>query len=233
MQPSAGIVDGVLSSAAGAVSSVIRLNIYLADRYMSMLDGLLQRTEGGEHRSLADKSVPENGKASSQENVNSLGLSTRGMLLTFLVNVVLFVLLMLFFEFNRHYKQIFLKRYQNKFIKAGRVPDKPPDHMCGWLVALWSVPEEPDFLNMVGLDAYVLLRFHVLCLKLSVFVSFWGYAILLPTYCTVPTDLVEWDKVCYPPTYPPTLTIACTHTYIYTHISSLTISVRTLFLPMK
>lgn len=195
MQFPAAIVDELRTSAAGALSGVIRLNIYFADRYMDMLDRLLLRTESSVQRVLVDKSVPENGKASSQENVNSLGLSTRGMLLTFLVNVVLFVLLMLFFEFNRHYKQIFLKRYQNKFIKTGRVPEKPPDHMFGWLVALWTVPEEPDFLNMVGLDAFVLLRFHVLCIKLSVFVSFWGYAILLPTYCTVPTDLVEWDKV--------------------------------------
>lgn len=96
--------------------------------------------------------------------VTQLNLSTDGMVLTLIVNVGIFCILLMFFEANRLYKQIFQKRLQKRFINTGRVPAEPPDHIFGWFTAIWKVPEY-EFLNMVGLDAYMLLRYHVLCIK--------------------------------------------------------------------
>ena len=115
--------------------------------------------------------------------VQALNLSTEGMVLTLTVNVVIFVLLLFFFEKNRFYKQIFLKRYQKRFTETGRVPPEPSDIFLGWLIAIYRV-EEYEILTMVGLDAYMLMRFHVLCFKLSVFLSIWGLIVLVPTYGT-------------------------------------------------
>lgn len=42
-------------------------------------------------------------------------LTTSGVIDTFLINIVVFVVLMVIFEYNRFYKQIYLKRMQNKF----------------------------------------------------------------------------------------------------------------------
>lgn len=67
--------------------------------------------------------------------------STSSMLYTLGINLGLFVFFIFFFEANRHYKQIFLKRMQKRFIKAGRVPPEPPDYTLGWLVAIWRVSE--------------------------------------------------------------------------------------------
>lgn len=52
---------------------------------------------------------------------------------------------------------------------------------------------------MVGLDAYMCLRFIVVCYKLSLFLSFWGLLVLLPLYCTVKpvnpkATIIAWDK---------------------------------------
>lgn len=96
--------------------------------------------------------------ATQDPSVKTLNLSTSGMILTLIVNVVIFVLLLggiysiifysltgLFscslthsvFETYRFYKQIFLKRYQNRYINSMRVPHKPPNHLFGWFIALW------------------------------------------------------------------------------------------------
>ncbi len=91
-------------------------------------------------------------------------LTTTSMLYTLGINLALFVFFLVFFETNRKYKQIYLKRYQARFIDIGQVPPQPPDYMFGWLVAIWRVPEV-DVLHMVGLDAYMLLRYQVICIK--------------------------------------------------------------------
>ena len=53
--------------------------------------------------------------------------TTMSMIYTFVICIILFLFLLIFFEFNRHYKQIFLKRYQKRFIDIGQVPPQPPD----------------------------------------------------------------------------------------------------------
>ena len=114
----------------------------------------------------------------SSDAVARLNLSTDGMIVTLIANIGIFSVLLLFFEANRLYKQIFQKRLQKKFISTGRVPKEPPDYFFGWLVAIWKVPEY-EFLNMVGLDAYMLMRYHVLCIKVS-FAAQHTHAHLLP-----------------------------------------------------
>lgn len=47
---------------------------------------------------------------------------------------------------------------------------------------------------MVGLDAYMYLRYIKICLKLSVFLTFWGLLVLVPVYRTNHTTAVSpWD----------------------------------------
>ena len=122
----------------------------------------------------------------------SKNLTLGGMLTTLIASVILLVALVILFEYSRHYKQIFLKRYQKRFINIGRVPSQPPDHYFGWLVAIWNVSES-EVLHMVGLDAYMCLRFNVLCIKMATFFSICGLIILLPIYATIPNSLSEWD----------------------------------------
>lgn len=56
------------------------------------------------------------------------------------------------------------------------------------------VPEE-DILHMVGLDAYMLIRYHIVSIKLCIFLSFWGLIVLLPMYYTVhSSSLSGWGK---------------------------------------
>ena len=108
--------------------------------------------------------------ASTVHKGSDLNLSTRGMIYTLVINIIMFVMLLLFFDFNRHYRQIFLKRMQKRFIDIGRVPKMPAKHMFGWLVAVFKVPEL-EVLHMVGLDGYMLLRYHTICIKFSLFAS--------------------------------------------------------------
>ena len=91
-------------------------------------------------------------------------LSTMSMIYTLVINFVLFVGFIVFFEYSRHYKQIFLKRYQRRFIDLGQVPPQPSEQWFGWLIAIWRITEI-EVLDMVGLDAYMFLRFHVICIK--------------------------------------------------------------------
>ena len=52
---------------------------------------------------------------------------------------------------------------------------------------------ELDVLRMVGLDAYMLLRYQTICYKLSLFMCFWGILVLVPLYSTAATQS-EWNK---------------------------------------
>ena len=110
-------------------------------------------------------------------------ISTMGMITTLAINIGVFIAIQGLFEVNRFYKQIYLKRLQKRFEDIGRVPPIPPHHVFGWLRAIYAV-SEMDILRMVGLDAYMLLRYHVVCWKLALFMSFWGIIALVPIYST-------------------------------------------------
>lgn len=109
----------------------------------------------------------------SNHNKNNLDLSTKGMIYTLIINIFMFTFLLCFFEANRFYRQIFLKRFQKRFIDIGRVPPIPPKRMFGWLVAIFRVAEL-EVLHMVGLDGYMLLRYHTVCLKFTLFATVIG-----------------------------------------------------------
>lgn len=99
----------------------------------------------------------------------------------------------MYIQTTRFYKQIFLKRLQRRFIVTGRVPENPPDSWFGWLRAINEV-SEGDIMTMVGLDAYMYLRYIKICLKLSVFLSFWGLLVLVPIYSVYPKKFgSHWD----------------------------------------
>lgn len=120
-------------------------------------------------------------------------LDTMSMVYTLIINIVLFIFFLVFFEYNRHYKQIFLKRYQKRFIDIGQVPPQPSDRSLGWFFAIWSIPEI-DVLHMVGLDAYMLLRYQAICIKVGLFLTFFGLIFLVPIYATADGNLTEWDR---------------------------------------
>eukprot|EP01035_Chromulina_nebulosa_P020397 gene20397-26468_t len=120
----------------------------------------------------------------SSSNLSSPAASTtRGMIYTLLINLVAICIIIAVFESNRSLKQIFQKRFQRRFVESGRIPPEPSPRIFGWLFEIMKV-EEIEVLHMVGLDAYMLLRYHVLCLKLCLFITFWGLVVLLPTYGT-------------------------------------------------
>ena len=111
---------------------------------------------------------------------------------TIILNIVLFAIWMFIFERYRTYKQIYIKRLQPRFEEIGRVPPEPPSSLFGWFFAINTI-NELDVLRMVGLDAYMLLRYHVVCYKLALFLSFWGLLLLVPLYSTVAADSA-WDR---------------------------------------
>ena len=118
---------------------------------------------------MAPPKAPDPGSMPQRDH-NNLDLSTRGMIYTLIINVCLFTFFLFFFDANRKYKQIYLKRLQKRFIDIGRVPPNPPEHLFGWLVALMRIPEI-DVLQMVGLDAYMCMRYQVVCLKFCLFTT--------------------------------------------------------------
>ena len=111
---------------------------------------------------------------------------------TIILNLVLFGVWMFIFERYRTYKQIYIKRLQPRFEDISRVPPEPPKSLFGWFFAINAI-SELDVLRMVGLDAYMLLRYHVVCYKLALFLSFWGLLLLVPLYSTVAADSA-WDR---------------------------------------
>jgi len=140
------------------------------------------------------------GSSPNQDKINPLDvqnqnsnehLSTDGTFWTLGINMAMFGIFCLIFEANRFYPQIYLKRCVKKFIESSRVPPRPSESTFGWLWNLWQVSEE-DLLGMVGLDGYMLLRFHIVCLKLCCFLSFWGLLVLTPLYSTAAITST-WD----------------------------------------
>jgi hypothetical protein len=162
-----------------------------------LLDPLRQKLRGVNQDPIHGRFL-QNGPDPTQPSIDGAGdnpnqhLSTGGLFVTLVINVIIFAIIQVIFEINRFYKQIYLKRLQKRFEDTGRVPPVPPDHIFGWLVAITHV-SEMDVLRMVGLDAYMLLRFHVVCYKLALFLSFWGMLVLIPLYSSANSN-PRWDR---------------------------------------
>ena len=73
------------------------------------------------------------------------------------------------------------------------MPPLPPKHVIGWLVTTLQISEN-RVLQMVGLDGYVLLRFHVVCFKFACFLTFWGFLVLIPVYTTASNQDESWTR---------------------------------------
>jgi hypothetical protein len=112
---------------------------------------------------------------------------------TVIINVIIFLLLITLFEINRHFKSIYFPRLQSKFIRAKRVPVEPAWYPFAWIVEIIKVTEE-DLLRMVGLDAYMMIRYLSICFRSSLFLSFFGVVVLVPVYATAGGQEVAWNK---------------------------------------
>ncbi len=89
---------------------------------------------------------------------------TDGLKYTLYINFVIFGSLLILFEVVRNIKQMFLKRMTLKLEKANRVPSAPPKNFLGWIHHIMQI-SEIEFLHMVGLDGYMLMRFIKICFK--------------------------------------------------------------------
>jgi hypothetical protein len=120
--------------------------------------------------------------SNSTNNNDDDGVSQKSSLAyTLSLNLIIFAGLILFFELNRNLPRLFLKRLRKTFEIEDRVPGRPPRHLFGWIRHVMAV-SNGEFLRMIGLDGYMLLRFVLVCFKFCSFGSFFGLIILVPLY---------------------------------------------------
>ncbi|CAM9522137.1 unnamed protein product, partial [Ectocarpus sp. 6 AP-2014] len=118
-----------------------------------------------------------NGTTANTE-ISSQGLSE--FLTTLLLSAVLGLGLWLLFEIKRNKRSVYAPR-------PAKLPHRaPPALAYGPLRWVWTVATLPgsDTLRLAGkcMDAYCLLRFIYLCLRICLFSSFWGMLVLTPVY---------------------------------------------------
>ena len=99
----------------------------------------------------------------TDDTVNSYQ-DSNSLINTLSVNSIIFAVILVIFEIFRHIKIVFLKRLTKKFISTSRVPPLPPKHPFGWIVAIANVSDD-ELIRMVGLDAYMLLRYIIVCFR--------------------------------------------------------------------
>lgn len=118
---------------------------------------------------------------------------TGQMINTLYLNAILFCVLLALFEICRHMRSIYLNRCTKRFKKTGRVPPPPSAYPFGWIIAITKVSDE-QFLSMVGLDGYMMMRYITICCRIGYFFSFWGLFVLVPVYYSAPGKLTGWDS---------------------------------------
>jgi len=84
--------------------------------------------------------------------------TTTTFLTTLYLNIGIFFFLIAVFEFNRHLKSIYFKRLTHRFQSTNRVPAAPSKYPFSWIYEVSRVSEE-EVLRMVGLDAYMMVRY--------------------------------------------------------------------------
>lgn len=130
----------------------------------------------------------------SNSTSNDDGVSQKSSLTyTLSLNVIIFAGLILFFELNRSLPRLFLKRLRRSFEVEDRVPGRPPRHLFGWVRHVMAV-SSGEFLRMIGLDGYMLLRFVLVCFKFCSFGSFFGLLVLVPIYGHGNQGLGGWQQ---------------------------------------
>ena len=152
-----------------------------------MADFLITWFFTASQRHLQQRDVPQ-----SDDSIASLA-ETQGLLNTLYINLILFTFFMTFFEVNRHMRSTYLKRVTKRFQRCNRVPEAPSNFPFAWIMTVLDVEEE-DFLRMVGLDGYMLMRYINVCFRMSVFFTIWGLMALVPVYGHAPGRHVGWNK---------------------------------------
>lgn len=84
--------------------------------------------------------------------------ATRSLLHTLAMNTLVFICLILLFEFVRHLKAIHLKRATTKLLQSKRTPPIPSTYLFSWVFSVIKISDD-ELLHMVGLDGYMLLRY--------------------------------------------------------------------------
>lgn len=112
---------------------------------------------------------------------------------TLYINVFIFMSLSAVFELMRHMKSIYMNRLSRKFIESNRVPNKPQPYPFAWIWTIMMISQE-DFLRMVGLDGYMLMRYLIVCFRVACFYSFWGVALMAPIYSYGEGALAGWNR---------------------------------------
>ena len=153
---------------------------------------------------------------STQDDDLNTTSQTDSLISTLYVNLIIFCILMALFEINRHFKSIYFPRLQSRFKvsrcclkhsstlsvtlifyvnyqKSKRVPMEPSWYPFAWLYEISKVSED-DLLKMIGLDAYMLMRYLNVCFRSSVFLSFFGVVVLVPVYATAGGTSIAWNK---------------------------------------
>jgi len=113
---------------------------------------------------------------------------------TVYANIVMFFLLMFFFEAFRRIQRIYLCRRTVGKVQKKRVPQSPVGMPGSWLSIIHPVSDD-EFLRMAGLDAYMMMRFIKVCIRVTALYTMCGLAILAPVYYTgLAGHDKEWER---------------------------------------
>ena len=111
-------------------------------------------------------------------------------------NLLVWFIITLVFEVCRpHLPRLYSPRRTRLLVAANRIPAQPSKYPFGWLWQVSQISEE-ELLQMVGLDAYMFMRFIKLCIKFCFVVTFLGLVILVPVYATgtMANENNEWGR---------------------------------------
>ncbi|CAN0324336.1 unnamed protein product [Pylaiella littoralis] len=122
-----------------------------------------------------------NGTTANSE-ISSQGFSE--FLTTLVLSLVLGLGMLLLFEIKRNKSSVYAPRLSKLPHRAA------PELSYGPLRWVWKVAtlSGPETLRLAGMDAYCLLRFNYLCLRICFFASFWGMLVLTPVYALSGTE---------------------------------------------
>jgi hypothetical protein len=92
-----------------------------------------------------------------------------------------------FFEIMRSKQNVFASRANSM---PHRMPALLPNKAVRWIKSLWDL-QDPEVLNIVGMDGFVFLRFLGFCLRICFASMVMGLGVLMPVYYTSSGGSVE------------------------------------------
>ncbi|EFA76810.1 hypothetical protein PPL_09562 [Heterostelium album PN500] len=154
-------------------------------------DGKCKATDGGTARFLSGSHLwlynilivmavtdflsPQNDSSSSNSTV-SLTTGWKGFSSNFFTNIIIATILFTLFYFLRFFYRSF---YNARLIKSNGATSHLITSPIAWLRYTWSFPVESVFESR-GIDAYMHLRFLILCIQLLSIILVFGIGVLLP-----------------------------------------------------